>query len=455
MWIGCWRNNPRRPPALRINLRPLAIAVIFGVGLLRVPAAAQAQFDNIQRDRARQMLRDMHDALEHHYYDPKFHGIDMEARFKAADVRLQSVNNLGEALTTIAETLDALKDSHTFFLPPSRNTHREYGYIQQMIGDRCFITAVRPNRDASEKLAPGDEVLDWQGLTPKRENFPTMNYIFNMLLSLPVMNLTVRGPDGTTRKVEDTPKVTREKQVLNLNDENDFWKLVRDEENGDRENRQQMVNSGDALLIWKMPEFLMTDDAVDHMLKEARKYQTLVMDLRGNPGGLIKTLERVVGDVIDHDVTIARRVGRKSDLKPQIAKSRGAEAFSGKLIVLIDSRSASAAELFAHVIQLEHRGMVLGDHSAGLVMESLRYEFHQGMDTQIFYGASITDADLIMGDGKSLEHTGVVPDEVILPSAADLAAGRDPVLARAAKLAGKELDPVKAGQLFPIEWRKD
>jgi C-terminal processing protease CtpA/Prc len=58
-------------------------------------------------------------------------------------------------------------------------------------------------------------------------------------------------------------------------------------------------------------------------------------------------------------------------------------------------------------------------------MESRRYQFHQGADVQIFYGASITEADLIMGDGKSLEHAGVAPDEVILPTAADLAAGRD------------------------------
>lgn len=122
---------------------------------------------------------------------------------------------------------------------------------------------------------------------------------------------------------------------------------------------------------------------------------------------------------------------------------------------MVDSRSASAAELFARVVQIEHRGTVLGDHSSGSVMESRRYQFHQGADVQIFYGASITEADLIMGDGKSLEHTGVQPDEVILPSAADLAAGRDPVLAKAAALAGVQLDPVKAGQLFPIEWRKD
>jgi C-terminal processing protease CtpA/Prc len=436
-------------------LKQLAVGVIIGAGLLRLPAPAQVQFDGIQRERARQMLRDLHDALEHHYYDPTYHGIDMEARFKAADTRLQSVNNLGAALTTIAETLDALKDSHTFFLPPSRNTHREYGYVLQMIGDRCYITAVRPNRDASEKLAAGDEVLDWQGFAPKRETLSTMSYIFNTLLSLPVMNLSVRGPDGTTRKVDVTPKVTREKQVLDLHDENDYWKLVRDQENGERENRQRLVNFGDALLIWKMPEFFMTDDEVDHLIKDARKYQTLILDLRGNPGGLVKTLERVVGDVMDHDVTIAKRVGRKSDLKPQIAKSRGANVFPGKLIVLVDSRSASAAELFARVVQIEHRGTVLGDHSSGSVMESRRYEFHQGADVEIFYGASITDADLIMGDAKSLEHTGVIPDEVILPSAADVAAGRDPVLARAAQMAGVVLDPGKAGQLFPIEWRKD
>ena len=59
----------------------------------------------------------------------------------------------------------------------------------------------------------------------------------------------------------------------------------------------------------------------------------------------------------------------------------------------------------------------------------------------------------MMTDGKSLEGTGVRPDEVVLPSALDLAAGRDPVLAHAAQLAGLSLDPVAAGKLFPFEWR--
>jgi C-terminal processing protease CtpA/Prc len=85
-------------------------------------------------------------------------------------------------------------------------------------------------------------------------------------------------------------------------------------------------------------------------------------------------------------------------------------------------------------------------------MEAELYGGSQGFETRIFYGFSVTDANLIMSDGKSLEKTGVVPDELLLPTGADLASGRDIVLARAAELAGVNLDPVAAGKLFPFEW---
>jgi hypothetical protein len=47
---------------------------------------------------------------------------------------------------------------------------------------------------------------------------------------------------------------------------------------------------------------------------------------------------------------------------------------------------------------------------------------------------------------------GVTPDEIVVPAAQDLAAGRDLAMARATALAGANLSPEDAGKMFPIEW---
>jgi carboxyl-terminal processing protease len=184
----------------------------------------------------------------------------------------------------------------------------------------------------------------------------------------------------------------------------------------------------------------------------ARRHSTLILDLRENPGGLVDAAKRMISNLFDHDVKVFDRMTRHGR-STVVAKSRGTSAYSGKLIVLIDSGSASSAEILARVVQLEKRGTVMGDRSAGAVMETQFLSFAQGGETAIFYSVAVTDADLVMTDGKSLEAAGVKPDELSLPTPLDLAAGRDPVLAQAARLAGLSLDPVAAGKLFPFEWR--
>ena len=88
-------------------------------------------------------------------------------------------------------------------------------------------------------------------------------------------------------------------------------------------------------------------------------------------------------------------------------------------------------------------------------MEAREFEFGQGvlLGTALPYGVEVTVADLKMTDGKSLEHGGVVPDEILLPSPEELAAGADPQLARALQLAGVPMSSSAAGQLFPIRWQ--
>jgi C-terminal processing protease CtpA/Prc len=192
---------------------------------------------------------------------------------------------------------------------------------------------------------------------------------------------------------------------------------------------------------------------LDKLISEGRKHKAMILDLRQNPGGSVEIEKSLIGNLLDRDVKIYDHVGRDST-KTVVAKSTH-HSFDGKLFVLIDSKSASASELLARIVQLEKRGIVIGDRSSGSVMESNRYSYSAGIDIVMFYGASITDANLVMSDGQSLEHLGVTPDEVAIPTAADLASGRDPVLAHAAEMAGVRITAEDAGKIFPYEWPKD
>jgi C-terminal processing protease CtpA/Prc len=353
----------------------------------------------------------------------------------------------------VAAFLSGLKDSHVFFEPPYRPYRLDNGFRMELIGNDAFVTRVRPGTDAEAKVHSGDKIIGYDRYSVNRDDFQDLSYTFNTLMPQTKTQLDLRDPDGKDREVIVESKVQLGRKTLDFTEEgggDDIWQYIRAEESADHVVRQRWVEIGD-VMIWKMPEFFLENEGVDHIFDTARKHQALILDLRQNPGGAVTTLERMVGNVMDHDVKISDRVGRK-EMKAQIAKSVGDRAFKGKLIVLVDSQSASAAELFARVVQLEHRGIVLGDKTSGSVMEAKGYSYSQGVDTIIAYGFSITDADLIMKDGTSLEHVGVTPDELILPTGRDLATGQDPVMARAVELAGGKLDPAQAGKLFPYEW---
>jgi C-terminal processing protease CtpA/Prc len=243
------------------------------------------------------------------------------------------------------------------------------------------------------------------------------------------------------------------KKVMNLTfgANSDIWDIIRESERNEHLGRARATDVGSGVMVLKLPSFEFPEGEVAEMMNKVRKHRAVVLDLRGNPGGIVDTLKAFIGEVLDHPVKIGDRVTRDG-AKPLEAKSRGHNAFTGKLVVLVDSQSASAAEIFARVMQLEKRAIVLGDKTSGAVMEAKLYNYKLGMAVVVFYGASITDADLLMTDGKSLEHVGVTPDEISLPTAADLAAGRDPVLARAVELCGSAITPEAAGALFPYEW---
>ena len=426
---------------------------------LTVTPARSQQISKFDRARAQDMLHDIASDVRKHYYDPKFHGFDWDAKVREAKEKIDKAETLNLALSQVAAALYTLNDSHTFFLPPPRPYRHDYGYHTCMIGDRCYIIRVRPQSDAEAKgVKPGDQILTVNGFVPARDNFWTIGYVFSTLRPQRSLRLQLQDPAGSRREVEVMAKLTELKRVADLTAAgggNDIWEMVRESENEQRLMRARTVEfkNNEEVLFLNFPHFMFSESELNAILERIRKHKALVLDLRGNPGGSVEILKQFAGDMFEKEVKIGDRVGRDLN-KPMLTKARGGP-FTGKLIVLVDSRSASAAELFARLVQIEKRGVVLGDRTSGSVMEAKRYSYSVGQETRVFFGASITDADVVMTDGKSLEHAGLIPDEVVLPTAADLASGRDPVLARAAELAGVKLSPEAAGKMFPYEWPKN
>jgi C-terminal processing protease CtpA/Prc len=413
--------------------------------LIFAPRISDAQeFDRLERGRMKDILKIVKIEVKKNYYDPNFHGIDFEARFQKAEARMDQVTSVSQAYGVIAQVLLDFNDSHLFFSPPPTTVAVEYGWRMQAIGDKVFITEVKPGTDADKKgLKRGDRVLSINGFPPSKKELWKILYTFNGISKKESLILNVVAPGETTARELDL-KSEFKRSPSQITPQT-YFKFIFDNFYNEENDKHRFATFGN-ITVWKMPGFDYPD-GIDSLVGKAKAGGSLILDLRGNSGGYVKTMERLVSSLFDRDINIAELKGRKP-MDPSKAKTRGREAFTGKLIILIDSNSASAAEVLARVVQLEKRGVVLGDVSAGAVMQSRQNVQEIGTDSVIRFAISITDADLVMSDGKSLEHVGVTPDELILPTPADMAARRDPVLARAVELLGGKLSPEEAGKLM-------
>jgi C-terminal processing protease CtpA/Prc len=405
--------------------------------------------DRLDRERAEAMLETVASDIRHNYYDSKLHGVDWDAHIRKVKAAIHEATSVEEATAQIAGALEILNDSHTYFLRPRYKTAVEYGWNFEMIGNHCFVTVVKPGSDAEAKgLRPGDEVTMINGYMPTRDD---INKLKQALGFMPQKSLQLGVVDPETKKFRNLTIESKVVHAVQVRGDREAYNR-RARLSGEESSEELALHTesfGSKLLVIKMPVFGFSANTIQGLIDRACQHDVLIIDLRGNGGGSEDTLKYLLSGVLEGEVKIADRVER-TKTEPLTVKG-GSKVFKGKLIVLVDSGSASASELFARTIQLEKRGTVMGDLSSGATMEAEMYPHF----SDLFFGTMITHADLRMKDGKSIEHVGVSPDEPALPTGLDLANHRDPVLSKAAAMAGVSLTPEKAGSFFPPRWPKD
>lgn len=439
----------RKPASLRKLFLFLALflCLVPGSGLgqgIREEGAPSSP--GLNRERGLAMLLNIKDALELRYYDKTYRGIDLDAKFKTAEERIKKLDANWQIYRVIGQLIMDLNDSHTVFIPPARVKRVEYGFALQMIGKTCYVVEVKKGSDAEAKgLKVGDVVRAVGSFTPARDTLWKINYLYYSLDPQEVLKISVLGPDQSAKELEI-------KAAFRSVEERRKEIEQRRKERRENSFRCQAINQ--ETITCKLLTFSVDEKFIDRMMKEVAGYKKFILDLRGNGGGLVKTEMYLTGYFFDHDVKIGDFITRNKKSE-RMAKTQKANAFMGELAVLIDNNSASASEVFARVIQLEQRGKVVGDVSAGKVMTGQFFRLTtvrpRQPDFEIsIFGLGITIGDLIMSDGKRLEGVGVIPDHPIGPTRKALIEGNDPVLAFAAGLLKANLTSEQAGKFYFI-----
>ena len=156
-----------------------------------------------------------------------------------------------------------------------------------------------------------------------------------------------------------------------------------------------------------------TDSEFDNHLKALEEeskgaLKGLILDLRNNPGGLLDQAVKVSDRFLESGLIVSME-GRKEDQKMKFYAHPQGTISPYPLVVLINSGSASGAEIVAGAIQDHGRGILLGTQTFGKGSVQTIFPLKDGS------GLRLTTARYFTPNGRSIQAKGIVPDIVVKP----------------------------------------
>lgn len=375
------------------------------------------------------------------FYDPAFGGLDWEGVRASLRPKVEAAADPAETRAVIREMLATLKRSHFALMSsePSKDNPLPRGDAlvpieTRMIGDQVVVTSVRAGSDAARAgLTPGvillavdDEPTSaWMdtegGIDPRVAAFATWQQTQRALRGPDRSEARLRVREGDREHTITVPRVRPEGARVVLGDLPPLYVHVAD--------RAVETASGHSAAVvgfnvWMANANPLVEAAIDRH----RSKRGLVLDLRGNPGGLAAMIRGVAGHLFTEPVVLGRMKMRDSELEfaanPRIVMPDGrrVEPFAGPVAVLVDELTASASECFAGGLQSLGRARIFGRTTAGQALPASTLRLPNGDLLMHVVG------DFVTATGQRPEGDGVIPDVPVALTVEALLAGRDPDL---------------------------
>ena len=154
-------------------------------------------------------------------------------------------------------------------------------------------------------------------------------------------------------------------------------------------------------------------------------FDGLLIDLRGNPGGVAGTAIGIAGYLMDERVSLGSMLHRGSDLRLPVYPRRVSlgseklEVFSGPVALITDGGSASTSEIFAAGLQDHGRVRLFGEPTAAAALPAVVERMPNG---DLLMHAI---ADFLRPNGERVEGRAVVPESLVPLTREGLLSGRD------------------------------
>jgi carboxyl-terminal processing protease len=168
-------------------------------------------------------------------------------------------------------------------------------------------------------------------------------------------------------------------------------------------------------------------EAVDHVLRQGAR--GIVFDMRSNGGGLVEEAQLIASIFIPKGTIVSTR-GRNQPTQTLTATG-GAISSSIPLVVLVDSNTASAAEIVTAALQDHHRATVVGTHTFGKGVFQEEEPLSNGGALDITVGEYFTPNGRNLGGGGVKQGAGIMP-EVVVARGVDGTAGLNVALSTVA-----------------------
>jgi len=153
-------------------------------------------------------------------------------------------------------------------------------------------------------------------------------------------------------------------------------------------------------------------------LQAAQPLAGLVLDLRGNPGGVLESAVSVADDFLDSGV-IVRAEGRTADSRFEMRASGGDLLHAAPLVVLVDRGSASGAEIVAGALRDHGRATLMGERTFGKGSVQTVVPLRDGL------ALKLTTSRYFTPSGASIHDRGIDPDVSLAGTQEPASAPRD------------------------------